>query len=668
MSRSTRLLVAASTFGLILLVAPPASAQPPVAAYDISLRVDPATSRLDVTLTVELPSSPSPRKALSFVLNENFTLGTFDVDGRPARPRLDSDAPAVMFHGDSAMYRVPLRRKSTAAVRVAMSYSGTLEGPNEGGGAIEEHLVELAVYRSWFPDFEGTLTFDYTLTADLPDGFEAAAAGTRSPPSPGDEGRTRHRFEATGQRDINLVASDRFDRRAVEGEDVSVTVLSMEASEEQAQRLGETAVAATGYYASLWGRPPKAVDLSLVLVARGGQSYSRLPLMVLNEADSLPSVSDCAAYGIAHEAAHFWWNRADTETKDDWLNEALAEYSAVRFLAQWCGEDVAREARANMVRRAGPFKQAIADVVRSHKNAGRLYYSRGGMLFSMLEDLAGADTVQRGLSTFFASTSVGQASTADLQSAFLEAGYDLGPFLESWYRDPRMPLVLVEGWQRQGEAVHVTLEVAEGAGPTLPLLVSVRTDRGTFSSRSLVEGAVAVIQIPAPGEVLQVEVNSDRRSLVRDVAMYLAEPARWFEFANLVTENRGPEMLPPLGAERRAQLETLAAFVFGLEPESVLAQFWLASAMLADKDLDGALAGAQALLTRDLPDVGFFTVGRTEVLLLAGWCHDARGEREEAKEMYRALSEIETWSEQGRLRLETPFELPGPLWLDPPGE
>lgn len=657
------------TLALLLGVAPLAAAPTPAApTYAITVRVDPPASHLDVALTVDLPAAPSPRRELVFVLNEGFKFDTFEVDGRRVRPRLDSRAPPVMFHGESATWRVPLKRKSSGPVHVAMTYSGALPGPNKGGGAIEEHLVELAVYRSWFPDFEGTPTFDYTLTADLPAGFEAASGGVAAEPSDAPEGRSLHRFVATNQHDINLVASDRFARRTAEGEGVSVAVLSMEASEAQAERLGETAVAAVSYFTTLWGPPDGGVNLSLALVDRTGQSYSRLPLMVLNEGRSLPSLEDCAAYGIAHEAAHFWWNRADVETKDDWLNEALAEYSAVRFLARWCGEDVAWAARAEMVRKAGPHKQTIADVVRSDRGAHNLYYARGGMLFFLLEDLAGPATVQRALSGFFATTSVNRASTDDLVRAFSEAGYDLPPFLDGWYRDVRTPLVLVDGWQEHDGLVDVALEVADGDGAALPLLVSVETDRGTFASRAVLTAASAVVQVPASGEVRAVAINADRRTLARDAEMYLAEPARWFEFWSLVVAHDGPETLRPLGPEARAELASRSAFVSRLDPASALVRYASALARLADEELDGALEEAQALLEMDLPDVGFFAVGRTEALLLAGWCHDARGEREQAEASYRALAELETWSEQGRLRLETPFTLRGPLFLETPPE
>jgi hypothetical protein len=161
-----------------------------------------------VDVRLRIPAALVKRDRLAFVLNQRFEITIAELDGAAVTPRLQPDATPPMFHSESAQYVVEVGDES-AARELRLRYQGRLPGPNEGGGAIEEHLVELALYRTWFPEIVGATGLSYTMTAHLPTGFRAVANGV--PTSVSEEGADELVFawsnQDTGFHDINLVGS-----------------------------------------------------------------------------------------------------------------------------------------------------------------------------------------------------------------------------------------------------------------------------------------------------------------------------------------------------------------------------------------------------------------------------------------------------------------------------
>jgi hypothetical protein len=82
--------------------------------------------------------------------------------------------------------------------------------------------------------------------------------------------------------------------------------------------------------------------LRFVFSPRAGWGYSRLPFFVVSneraEKDQQkPLVKQENIQGNIHELSHFWWQIADANTPEDWINEGLAEYSSFTFVSDKFG-------------------------------------------------------------------------------------------------------------------------------------------------------------------------------------------------------------------------------------------------------------------------------------------------------------------------------------------
>jgi hypothetical protein len=67
------------------------------------------------------------------------------------------------------------------------------------------------------------------------------------------------------------------------------------------------------------------------------EGYSRNPFIMLNHTDS--NNQEEVFMFIAHEIGHFWWNKGNSQTADNFINESLAEYCYLMTLRNIKGED-----------------------------------------------------------------------------------------------------------------------------------------------------------------------------------------------------------------------------------------------------------------------------------------------------------------------------------------
>lgn len=206
---------------------------------------------------------------------------------------------------------------------VRISYRGALPADlAEGTNLIEADRLELSLYSAWFPVPADLGAFAWTLRLHLPDGWTAVSNGRAVPGG----------FES--------------DEAATTGDVVD--------------------------------------PMTIVFTNRGGYAYSRLPAIFLAGAGTGDASRDL--HTVLHELGHLWWSVAPADGVEDWLNEALAEYSALWLSRELLGagfaarlldgyRDVAQRAASPAVVEMG------ADQEQSfYANK----YARGALLFDHL--------------------------------------------------------------------------------------------------------------------------------------------------------------------------------------------------------------------------------------------------------------------------------------------
>lgn len=180
----------------------------------------------------------------------------------------------------------------------------------------------------------------------------------------------------------------------------------------------------------------------------------------------------------AHETAHQWWgNRvASAAPQDDWLMEALANYSALLYLEKRRGpksvETVLEQYRARLLEKdrdgktvesAGPINQGLRLVSSQSPAAWRVItYEKGSWIMHMLRRRLGNEAFLAMLAQCVKRYDGGSVSTAQFRALAAEflprnsSDPKLETFFESWVYGTGVPSLKMT-WKSEGRAPAITV-------------------------------------------------------------------------------------------------------------------------------------------------------------------------------------------------------------------
>ncbi|MEP7362012.1 MAG: M1 family aminopeptidase [Acidobacteriota bacterium] len=229
----------------------------------------------------------------------------------------------------------------------------------------------------------------------------------------------------------------------------------------------------------------------------------------------------------AHETAHQWWGNVVTSVaqQDDWLMEALANYSSLlvlekkkgpkdvqRVMAEYKSMLLAKDNEGKTVESTGPIRLGLR--LQSSQNPGawrNIVYDKGAWILHMLRARMG-DANFRAMLGEFAKRNRFQAVTAEqfrqLAASYLPKGAPdakLESFFESWVEGTGIPtLTLTQKLTGKAPALKLNLTlnqrgVDENFSTMVPVVVEVaRLKPQVIWIQSGSEPATATIPLKAP--------------------------------------------------------------------------------------------------------------------------------------------------------------------------
>ena len=381
--------------------------------YRLVAELDPTTRRLVGRARVRFRHDP--KQPLRLLLHPSLRLTGARLDGRPVAANPTSATPPPYLRSVRA-YRVEDRGRFG---ELELSYEGTLPARIGEVNRVGPELVELAVYAAWYPIIPELRRFAVELEARLPPGYR-----TFSSRGPGN--------------DVVLLASRRFETLGSGALELVHAGLPRPLA---LRLLGFARRVQAGFVAS-FGRAPggAATRLRLVLSPRGGWGYGRAGLVVLSGDEARAGADDEGAlrrtvHFIAHEVSHQWWDLADTSTKHDWINEALAEYSALRASAALFGPLETAVWRTRYLDHLADRRPPTAIVDTSSESPFRYvsWYERGALLFDALEHEVGRADLDRCLARLSARRGREPLTTTELRRRLAaQLGDDAHRIADRW--------------------------------------------------------------------------------------------------------------------------------------------------------------------------------------------------------------------------------------------
>ncbi|MEU8001643.1 M1 family metallopeptidase [Catellatospora sp. NPDC049111] len=405
-----------------------------VERYQLKVKFDPATGRLDGTTTVRAKSTQALDR---FHLDlYGLTVGKVTVDGRAAKSTREGDELVITPAAPVA---------SGAVFTTEVVYGGrpadTPDGDAENNGFFTSRRGAVAVGEpqsaaAWFPVNDhprDKALYDIALT--VPHGYSGISNGLL-------RGRTENagwstwRWEVTSPMAsyLALMAVGRF--RLAQGEHQGKPVITAIAEKvpvgEADRNLARTPEVAD-FLETIAGPYPFDAYGGIVVAERRVEDEMESQTRPVYTAETWAEGPDTGI--LAHELAHQWFgDSVSVDTwRDIWLNEGFATYAEWMWLEHDGGPTVQQQYDKRYAdKKSDLWKVPPGDPGREEIFSDSVY-ERGGMTLHALRRLVGDDTFFGILRTWTERHKDGNASTADfIALAEQAAGRQLDGFFDQW--------------------------------------------------------------------------------------------------------------------------------------------------------------------------------------------------------------------------------------------
>ena len=351
--------------------------------------VRPASQQLKSSLEmVLLPAGDTGH--FTFLLHRGLELES--VIGEDVSHWEYLDESSGSFSPEARQIRVDLEslRGAGEAIRLSVAYSGQIGCIMEWEvNRITREWVELGLYSPWFPlvpDGQNVVHLEYDLEVTVEGDYQVVGAQRIEGTADG----WRLVSKRPGQDMVLLAAPGFHSLKRTDGNASMFVHRTGVENQAAAQALGATGLDLLNFYRE-WFSDPTSREITVVIAPRSvGGGYVRHSLMVLSE-DALTAFETEAMKifkSLAHEFAHLWWNRAPADSWEDWLNESIAEYCALRAVAAKYSQKIF-DTMINDKREKMKGLPPVKGLERTSPHAVDVLYSKGCVLLHDLSERVG---------------------------------------------------------------------------------------------------------------------------------------------------------------------------------------------------------------------------------------------------------------------------------------
>jgi hypothetical protein len=425
--------------------------------YNLRMWLDPADNTLDGVARIVMPNTTrEPLQDVVLRLYPNLFTTLFgeenmmqiavqeaSVDGQPA---------AFRYAAQNTALRIPFAQplEPDATTTLVLTYTATVESWEDGTWLFPEYYPMLSVYEGgeWRQDV-GRFSEDiYTETAfyqaevNVPAHLDIISSGTiETTVNHSNETKT-YKIVTGPVRDFAFVAGNFEERVMTAGQDDDITLRVSRSNEvdfDIAQVLRVAAAAVTEYEQQFGAYPYPTLEIVL-LPARYHAGWSHTGFILLGTTGKI----DLELQHItAHEVAHQWWFSlvGSDIYRGAWLDESLAQYSAIIYADNVEGEAIAQTNWQQQVVQL--HEQAIeagdlpiglpVDAYPDFTVYYQTVYGKGAVFIQTLRDVVGDKAFFAALQVYYQRYRYDIASPLDLQQVFEEvSGSDLDELFIQW--------------------------------------------------------------------------------------------------------------------------------------------------------------------------------------------------------------------------------------------
>ncbi len=299
--------------------------------YKIGLSFEPEENKLSGKVKIIHPSDSV------FVLAKALKLISVEADGKEVL--FTSFTP---LDSNSNEYSINFQPE-----KLIINYSGQIRQEDfpktiSNLNMVTSDLIELSDHIDWYPKLKNYLQPIYHLSIDLPEKFEIVTNCTKITETK-NSGRNLTTWESSDVYSITLVAAPELKKSVLSENELTIEIYYKSLPASYTDSMKTDLMKTWNFYENLYGVAGANNNLRVVYSPRTAGGYARAPLIVVSEKYALEQLSAANGYARdfrlnAHEMAHYW-SKANPSTPDDWINEGLAEFSALLASEQLIGKD-----------------------------------------------------------------------------------------------------------------------------------------------------------------------------------------------------------------------------------------------------------------------------------------------------------------------------------------
>jgi hypothetical protein len=504
---------------------PPA---PPISHYSIEAEIRP-----DLTLAAdakfEWRAAPSTGRVIPLFIADKLQVDSAKIDGRTAEIFQQAGMMSGVVNRAAAFYLVAPETLAPGPDHdVEVRYHGSVIRKTDDNSYFVDDR------NAWFPFARPTLA-NFDLTFRCPDSLQLVSTGEPVSDTTSGGIRTVHRVTRTPE----AMAGFNLGEYDVSSEDhgrYRIDCYRNKRAKGAAPDIPEQTAALLDYYTERWIPLPLHEIAITPIPATFGQGFPGLVYLsdiAYERPEDRPESLQTPALTqffsellLPHEVAHQWWGNLVTsaEYRSAWIMEALANYSALQFVANTRGKDaqtaVLNDYRSNLngqkggrtVESYGPLELGVrlmqsADVDVWH----RIVYEKGTWVIHMLQQRLGEDqflNLERRLLHDFSDRPITNEDFRKVAAEFVPSGQpdkSLSSFFDTWVYGTGIPQLELKNRELTVSAVDddftadVPLHCHSKGTPD-----SVRWTRVSTGSNPLEWTAGTTCELPPESEFLYV--------------------------------------------------------------------------------------------------------------------------------------------------------------------
>lgn len=305
--------------------------------------------------------------------------------------------------------------------------------------AYDNGFYPCVYYSDGDPFYSECASYEVTLT--VPSTYQAATSGEIISTSSAN-GKTQYCTRLENARDYAAVLSEEF---KVLQEEASGTTLFYYYIEDESASAHMAAIKESfTYFSNTFGAYPYTTFSTVQTgFCYGGMEYPALTM--LNE----KATESNYLYALVHETAHQWWYAAvgNNQVEHAWMDEGLAEYSALLFFEQAPAYGFTREGLVSSAQKAyrsfvSVYEQIFGESDTSMNRHLKSYlsdyeysniaYNKGLLLFENLRQSLGDDRFFAGLRSYYKQYTGKIAKPEDMIGCFERTGVDVEGYFKSF--------------------------------------------------------------------------------------------------------------------------------------------------------------------------------------------------------------------------------------------